>query len=228
MSNWLKKQNSVNNYSVNIILFGPPGAGKGTQAQFIVKKHNYFQLSTGDLLRNEIKLKTSLGVEIEKLISGGKFASDETVNILLRQSIKNLKFRDRIIFDGYPRNIEQAKNLELILNEFDQSIGHIIFLNVSKNIIEKRIMGRMTCDKCNMTLNEFFNKDQIELHPCGKEFLRKRKDDNFEVVVARYDTYMKTTRPVLDFYSKNVNFTEIDGAAEIDQITNKINEVLNV
>ena len=228
MSNWLKKQNSVNNYSVNIILFGPPGAGKGTQAQFIVKKHNYFQLSTGDLLRNEIKLKTSLGVEIEKLISGGKFASDETVNTLLRQSIKNLKFRDRIIFDGYPRNIEQAKNLELILNEFDQSIGHIIFLNVSKNIIEKRIMGRMTCDKCNMTLNEFFNKDQIELHPCGKEFLRKRKDDNFEVVVARYDTYMKTTRPVLDFYSKNVNFTEIDGAAEIDQITNKINEVLNV
>ena len=213
---------------MNIILFGPPGAGKGTQAQFIVKKHNYFQLSTGDLLRNEIKLKTSLGVEIEKLISGGKFASDETVNTLLRQSIKNLKFRDRIIFDGYPRNIEQAKNLELILNEFDQSIGHIIFLNVSKNIIEKRIMGRMTCDKCNMTLNEFFNKDQIELHPCGKEFLRKRKDDNFEVVVARYDTYMKTTRPVLDFYSKNVNFTEIDGAAEIDQITNKINEVLNV
>ena len=213
---------------MNIILFGPPGAGKGTQAQFIVKKHNYFQLSTGDLLRNEVKLKTSLGVEIEKLISGGKFASDETVNTLLRQSIKNLKFRDRIIFDGYPRNIEQAKNLELILNEFDQSIGHIIFLNVSKNIIEKRIMGRMTCDKCNMTLNEFFNKDQIELHPCGKEFLRKRKDDNFEVVVARYDTYMKTTRPVLDFYSKNVNFTEIDGAAEIDQITNKINEVLNV
>ena len=213
---------------MNIILFGPPGAGKGTQAQFIVKKHNYFQLSTGDLLRNEIKLKTSLGVEIEKLISGGKFASDETVNTLLRQSIKNLKFRDRIIFDGYPRNIEQAKNLELILNEFDQSIGHIIFLNVSKNIIEKRIMGRVTCDKCHMTLNEFFNKEQIELHPCGKEFLKKRKDDNFDVIVARYDTYMKTTKPVLDFYSKDANFTEIDGAAEIDHITNKINDVLNV
>jgi len=213
---------------VNIILFGPPGAGKGTQAQFIVKKHNYFQLSTGNLLREEVKLKTSLGAEIEQLISNGEFASDETVNKLLRQSITNLKFRDRIIFDGYPRNVEQAKNLELILSEFDQTIGHIIFLNVSKDIIEKRIMGRMTCDKCNMTLNEFFNKEQIELHPCGKSFLKKRKDDNFDIVVARYDTYMKTTKPILDFYSKNLNFTEIDGAAEIDQITNKINDVLNV
>ena len=213
---------------MNIILFGPPGAGKGTQAQFIVKKHNYFQLSTGDLLREEIKLKTILGSEIEQLISNGKFASDKIVNTLLRQSITNLKFRDRIIFDGYPRNVDEAKNLEVILSEFDQTIGHIIFLNVSKDIIEKRIMGRMTCDKCNMTLNEFFNKEQIELHPCGKEFLKKRKDDNFDVVVARYETYMKTTKPVLDYYSKNENFTEIDGAGEIDQITNKINGVLNV
>ena len=213
---------------MNIILFGPPGAGKGTQAQFIVKKHNYFQLSTGNLLREEVKLKTQLGEEIETLISNGKFVSDETVNTLLRKSITNLKFRDRIIFDGYPRNVEQAKNLELILGEFDQSIGHIIFLNVSKDIIEKRIMGRMTCDKCNMTLNEFFNVEQIELHPCGKEFLKKRKDDNFDVVVKRYETYMKTTKPVLDFYSKNANFIEIDGAAEIEQITSKINDILNV
>ena len=213
---------------MNIILFGPPGAGKGTQAQFIVNKHNYFQLSTGNLLREEVKLKTQLGSEIEQLISNGKFVTDETVNRLLRKSITNLKFRDRIIFDGYPRNVDQAKNLELILGEFDQTIGHIIFLNVSKDIVEKRIMGRMTCDKCNMTLNEFFNKEQIELHPCGKEFLKKRKDDNFDVVVARYDTYMKTTKPVLDFYSKNTNFTEIDGAAEIEQITNKINDILNV
>jgi len=213
---------------VNIILFGPPGAGKGTQAQFIVKKHNYFQLSTGNLLREEVKLKTPIGAEIETLISNGKFASNETVNTLLRQSITNLKFRDRIIFDGYPRNVEQAKNLSLILGEFDQTIGHIIFLNVSRDIIEKRIMGRVTCEKCHMTMNEFFNIEQIELHPCGKKFLIKRKDDNLNVVVARYDTYMTATKPVLDFYSKNVNFTEIDGAAEIEQITNKINDLLAV
>jgi adenylate kinase len=213
---------------VNIILFGPPGAGKGTQAQFIVNKHNYFQLSTGNLLRDEVKLKTPLGEKIEMLISNGQFVSDKIVNDLLRKSITNLKFRDRIIFDGYPRNVVQAKNLELILGEFNQTIGHIIFLNVGREVIEKRIMGRMTCDKCYMTLNEFFNKEQIELHPCGKEFLKKRKDDNFEVVVARYDTYMTTTKPVLDFYSKNPNFTEIDGTESMEQITSKINGVLNV
>ena len=213
---------------MNVILFGPPGAGKGTQAQFIVKKHNYFQLSTGNLLREEVKLKTPLGVEIDNLISNGKFVSDETVNTLLRKSITNLKFRDRIIFDGYPRNVEQAKNLESILSEFHQIVGHIIFLNVSRDIIEKRIMGRVTCEKCHMTMNKFFNKEQIELHPCGKEFLNKRKDDNIDVVVSRYDTYMRSTMPILEYYKKNSNFTEIDGAAEIEQITSKINDVLRV
>jgi adenylate kinase len=213
---------------VNIVLFGPPGAGKGTQAQFIVKKYNYFQLSTGDLLRKETKKKSSLGMEIETIISAGNFVSDEIVNKLLNQAIKNLKFRDRIIFDGYPRSIQQAKTLEKILNDFDQSIGRIIFLNVDRNTVEKRIMGRMTCEKCNMTLNEFFNKDEIELHPCGKEFLSKRKDDNLETVVNRYETYMKTTKPVLDFYSQNQNFSEIDGNSEIEQITSKINDILKV
>jgi adenylate kinase len=213
---------------VNIILFGPPGAGKGTQAQFVVKKYNYFQLSTGDLLRNEINKKTPLGNEIEELISSGKFASDKIVNNLLRQSISNLKFRDRIIFDGYPRNLQQVKDLDIILKEFNQNIGCIIFLNVNRDIIEKRIIGRMTCSKCNMTLNEFFNKNEIELHPCGKEYLVKRKDDNSETVITRYNTYMKTTKPVLDYYSKNGKFYEIDGASEIDQITGKINDILNV
>ena len=213
---------------MNIILFGPPGAGKGTQAQFIVRKHNYFQLSTGDLLRNEVRLKTQLGTEIEKLITSGHFVSDDIVNKLLRQSINNLKFRDRIIFDGYPRNVDQAKNLELILKEFNQNVGHIIFLNVSRDVIEKRIMGRITCDKCNMTLNEFFDKAQIELHPCGKDFLVKRKDDKLETIIARYDTYMKMTKPVLEFYSKNPNFTEIDGTVQIEAITMKINDILKV
>ena len=213
---------------MNIILFGPPGAGKGTQAQFIVKKFNYFQLSTGDLLRNETKQKTVLGQKIEKIISKGNFVSDDTVNTLLRKSITNLKFRDRIIFDGYPRNIQQANNLNEILTEFNQKIGHIISLNVSRDIIEKRIIGRMTCEKCNISLNEFFNKDEIELHPCGKEFLIKRKDDNIKTIIARYDTYMTSTKPVLDYYSKKGNFTEIDGNGKIDEITIKINDILKV
>ena len=213
---------------MNLILFGPPGAGKGTQAQFIVKNYNYFQLSTGDLLRNESKQKTTLGNKIEELISNGKFVSDEIVNTLLKNSITKLKFKDRIIFDGYPRNIQQAKKLEEILAEFDQKISHIFYLNVTRNIIEKRIMGRVTCEKCSVTFNEFFNKKEIELHPCGKGHLVKRKDDNYETIISRYDTYTNNTKPILDFYSKNVNFIEIDGNSKIDEITSKISDILEV
>ena len=213
---------------MNIILFGPPGAGKGTQAQLIVKKHNYFQLSTGVLLRSETKKNTDLGNEIESIISKGNFVSDEIVNKLLKNTILNLKFRDRIIFDGYPRSIDQAKNLDLILSEFDQKIDLIISLVVSREIIEKRIIGRVTCDKCNLTLNEFFNNEEIDLHPCGKEHFVKRKDDNLETIMSRYDIYTKTTEPVLNFFSKNSNFHEIDGTLEIDQITAKIDTFINV
>jgi len=213
---------------VNIILFGHPGAGKGTQAQLIVKKHNYFQLSTGDLLRDETKKKTVLGKKIENIISKGNFVSDEIVNNLLKQTILNLKFRDRIIFDGYPRTIDQAKNLNLILEEFDQKIELIISLNVPREIIEKRIIGRVTCDKCNLTLNEYFNKEEIDLHPCGKEFFIKRKDDNLETIMSRYDIYKKTTQPVLNFLSKNSNFNEIDGTLQIDEITAKIDGFVRV
>jgi len=124
---------------VNIILFGPPGAGKGTQAQQIVDKHNYFQLSTGDLLRDEVKKKTDLGKQIEEKISKGNFVSDEIVNELLKNTIKELKFRDRIIFDGYPRTIQQSKNLDIILKEFNQKIDLIISLHVPRDVIEKRI-----------------------------------------------------------------------------------------
>ena len=213
---------------MNIILFGPPGAGKGTQSQLIVKKHNYFQLSTGDLLRGETKKNTDLGREIESIISKGNFVTDSVVNKLLKQTILNLKFRDRIIFDGYPRTIDQANNLNLILKEFNQKIDLIISLVVPRQIIEKRIIGRVTCDKCNLTLNEFFNNDEIDLHPCGKEFFTKRKDDNLDTIMSRYDIYTNTTQPVLNFLSKNSNFQEIDGTLEIDEITRKIDTFINV
>ena len=213
---------------MNIILFGPPGAGKGTQAQQIVKNHNYFQLSTGDLLRNEVKKLTELGKQIEEKISKGNFVSDDVVNKLLKSTINELKYRDRIIFDGYPRTIDQSKCLEIILNEFDQKIDLIISLYVPREIIKKRIAGRLTCNKCNITLNKYFNEDEIRLHPCGADHFIKRKDDNSETLMNRYDIYTKTTKPVIEYLSKDKNFHKIDGTLNINDITQKIDAFINV
>ena len=213
---------------MNLILFGPPGAGKGTQSQYIVKKHNYFQLSTGDLLRNEVIKKTEHGKKIENILSEGKFVSDDIVNPLLITSLKNQKDKNGIIFDGYPRSIDQANNLENLLLHQEEKVDLIIFLNVSRDVIQKRLLGRVTCEKCNITLNEFFNQKEIEIHKCGKENLKRRKDDNHDTVISRYDTYMEKTKPVLEFYSKKPEFHEIDGSLEIEVIKGKIDLILGV
>jgi len=213
---------------VNIILFGPPGAGKGTQAKNIIDKFNLYQVSTGDLLRNEIKNKTEIGNKIEKIIGQGDFVTDDIVNKLLKKVITNPSFRNRIIFDGYPRNINQVENLEIILNADNQSVNFILFLKVNRDIIEKRILGRVTCENCNKTFNKYLNKEEIENHECGRSYLKKRKDDNQETIITRYDEYMNKTKPVLDFYSTKSYFHEIDGSQKIQEITSKIEQILTV
>ena len=209
-------------------MLGPPGAGKGTQAKFITKKFNLHQLSMGELLRDEIKNKTEIGKKIDHIIAHGDFVVDKIVNQLLNTVIKNSSNRNNIIFDGYPRNISQAENLEFILNEDNQSINFIFFLKTTREIIEKRILGRITCEKCNTTFNKYLDKDKIKKHECGNNYLKKREDDNEEVIITRYEEYMKKTKPVLDFYSSRSYFHEIDGGQKIQAITNKIEQILTV
>jgi adenylate kinase len=213
---------------VNLILLGPPGAGKGTQAQFIVNKFSLYQLSTGDLLRTEIKNKTEIGKKIDQIIAHGDFVVDEIINKLLKKVITNSAYRNGIIFDGYPRNITQAENLEIILNADNQSINFILFLKITREVMEKRILGRITCEKCNKTFNKYLNNEEIEKHKCGNNYLKKREDDNQEVIITRYEEYMKKTKLVLDFYSSRSYFHEIDGSQEIQAITNKIEQILTV
>jgi len=213
---------------VNLILLGPPGAGKGTQAKSIAKKFNLYQLSTGDLLREEIKNKTEIGKKIKHVIAHGDYVVDEIVNQLLKTVTTNPSNRNSIIFDGYPRNINQAENLETILNADNQSINFILFLKVTREVIEKRILGRITCEKCNKTFNKYLNNEEIEKHKCGNNYLKKREDDNQEVIITRYEEYMKKTKPVLNFYSSRSYFYEIDGSQKIQAITGKIEQILAV
>ena len=187
---------------MNIILFGPPGAGKGTQSRYLLKKLNCFQVSTGDILRDEIAKNSEIGKKITNSMNQGKFVNDEIVNNLIKDILFDSQKNGKLVFDGYPRSISQAKNLDLLLDSSNQKIDFIFFLNVNKETIIKRIEKR--------------------------KILEKRTDDDSNIILKRYDTYMETTKPVLDFYSKNANFYEIDGSLEIDQITSKINDILQV
>ena len=187
---------------MNIILFGPPGAGKGTQSKYLVNKLEGLQISTGDLLRNEITKQTEIGKSITNDMNNGKFVSDDIVNNLIEKIIFDNKKKGKFIFDGYPRSLSQAKYLDKVLKDSNQIINFVIFLNVDKDTIIKRIEKRKK--------------------------LEKRLDDDLNTILKRYDTYMQTTKPVLNFYSKNPNFHEVDGSRQIDEITSKIDSFINV
>tara|TARA_B100001996_G_scaffold332391_1_gene281469 strand:+ start:2258 stop:2839 length:582 start_codon:yes stop_codon:yes gene_type:complete len=186
---------------VNIVIFGPPGAGKGTQAKYLVKKLNSFQVSTGDMLREEINNDTQIGKKIINNMNDGKFVDDEIVNKLLEKIIFDPKKNNKLIFDGYPRTINQAENLEILLNKSNQKINYIFFLNVNKDAIIKRIEKR--------------------------KILENRSDDDASTILKRYDTYMDITKPVLDYYSKKKNFHELDGTMKINDISLKIDEIVS-
>ena len=187
---------------MNIVLFGPPGAGKGTQAKYLVKKLNCFQISTGDLLREEIYKNSDIGKLITNDMKNGKFVSDEIVNKLIENFVSDPQKKNKFIFDGYPRSLSQAKNLDNLLETSNQKIDLILYLKVDRETVVKRLEKR--------------------------KIIENRSDDETTTILKRFDTYMNTTEPVLKYYSENPNFREIDGSLEIDEITRKIDTFINV
>ncbi len=185
---------------MNIVIFGPPGAGKGTQSSFIVKKFNLHQLSTGELLRKEIKNQTTLGQEISTIINSGNLVSNDIVSDLIENFISKSEFKNRLIFDGYPRNLDQAANLDRLLKKFDQKIDIVLKLSVSLKEIKKRILERKN--------------------------LEKRVDDSQEIAIKRYEMYEKNIEPVIDFYKQSNLLTVVNGERPISEISSEISALI--
>jgi adenylate kinase len=212
---------------VNLILFGPPGSGKGTQGDNLSKDYNLIKISTGDLLRNEIKKKNKIGSEIKSIIDKGKFVSDELINSLIEESLKKKDYSNKLIFDGYPRNLNQAKKFDLLLKKYNQKLSCVISLNIEKNIIIKRVSGRQICSVCGLTFNKYYNAATSSNHKCNSDFLVTRADDSVSTVEKRYDTYIKETYPIKNHYIDQNLLHDIDGSKKIEQIYGEIRNIID-
>ena len=186
---------------MNIVIFGPPGAGKGTQSSYIVKKFKLHQLSTGELLRKEIRDQTKLGVEISSIIDSGNLVSDIIVSDLIEKYISNKIYKNRLIFDGYPRNLNQAKNLENLLKKYDQKIDIALKLSVNLTSIKQRILERRSREN--------------------------RADDNEEIAIKRYEMYEKNIKTVIDFYKQSNLLKVVNGETSISEISDEIGDLID-
>ena len=216
---------------MKVIIFGPPGAGKGTQASFLVEKKKMFQLSTGDLLRNELKSKSKLSEKLKKIMDSGKLVSDDIINSLIEKKISDSSIKNSIIFDGFPRNLEQAKSLDTMLKKYEQKISVVINLVVDNSILVKRISGRISCSVCKKPFNEFFDPPgdpaECTTAACIDRELIKRSDDNENTVSSRLRTYEESTLPLLEYYKLKGVVKNVDAMKSINEVTSQINCIFN-
>lgn len=212
---------------MNIVIFGPPGAGKGTQSSFLIKNFDLYQLSTGDLLREELKSGSELATEIDKLMNSGKLVSDDIINNLIEKKLSNPSIKNRIIFDGFPRNIQQAKTLDQLLTKYSQKISLVLNLKVDYSVLTKRISGRVSCSICKTTFNEFFDPPKLcSNSECSSREMIKRSDDNVETVTKRLKTYDESTLPILEYYNTKNLVKDVNAMAEITKVSEQISIII--
>jgi adenylate kinase len=214
--------------ALNIILLGPPGAGKGTQAALLVEKFGMVQLSTGDILRAAVKAGTDVGKMADDIMKSGKFFPDELMAEILGEHMDAIPAEKGLIFDGYPRTAVQAELLDGLLSSRNRTLDHVIELAVDEDALVERIVGRYTCAQCGEGYHDRFKQPKVEgtCDKCGATEFKRRPDDNEETVRTRMGEYRGKTAPILPIYDARNLVTRVDGMAPIADVTTAIDAVL--
>ena len=214
---------------MNIILLGPPGAGKGTQSAGLVERHNMKQLSTGDMLRAAVKAQTPVGLKAKAIMDRGDLVSDEIVSQLIDDNIAAMDEGTGAIFDGYPRTAAQAADLDTILEKHGRKLDHVIELEVDEDALVERICGRFSCANCGALYHDTANPPSVEgvCDACGSTQFKRRPDDNEETVRKRMGVYRSETAPILPGYEERGIVSRIDGMGGIDEVAKAIDTILS-
>ena len=212
---------------MKIVFMGPPGAGKGTQAEKIVENYQIPHISTGDMFRKAIKDQTELGMEAKRYMDQGALVPDHVTIGIVKDRLSESDCKSGFLLDGFPRTVDQAKALDEILTSLDSKIVYVINIDVDLDILKERLTGRRICRSCGATYHMIFNppKNADVCDKCGGE-LYQRKDDNEETVGNRLNVYVSQTKPLLDYYSLAGNLVNINGQQSIDLVFEEIREVL--
>jgi len=214
---------------VNIILLGPPGAGKGTQSARLVEHHGMRQLSTGDMLREAVKAGTPVGLQAKTVMERGELVSDEIVSALIDAELDAMGPSVGAIFDGYPRTEPQARALDEILEKHDRKLDHVIELEVNEDALVDRITGRFTCATCGAGYHDRYMLPKVEgvCDKCGGTQFKRRPDDNEETVRKRMQEYRAKTAPILPVYEARGIVSRVDGMASISEVTHALDSILS-
>jgi adenylate kinase len=212
---------------MNVLIFGPPGAGKGTQSGYLVSRNGMYHISTGDLFRSAIKAGSPLGREVKSILDAGKLVPDDLTIAIVKEKLAGLEGKE-FILDGFPRTVNQAHALDELLKNLSLELGKVIFLQVDEGNLISRLSGRRVCRSCGATYHTEYNKPKVNgvCDQCGKSDLYQRPDDSEDAIATRLKVYKDSTRPLRDYYQAQGRMVEVSGSGEVDDVYERIQTIL--